>query len=184
MLRAHNPVGVPTELDDTQVEEAVNTRESSTPPVPIMGTTRPYWDIVPAGLSIALGIAALVFSEEMSDGVGGVPGARFWPAILGWALIGLGAALAVSVWLPRRVRLEAPDAITGNGVLKLALTTAVLVGYLSFWGVLPFWIITLVTSIVLMTLFGMRGWKALVLFPVIIVAIIQFLFIVALRIPL
>lgn len=180
MRRTRTTLDADVEVTETRADDAVDPQQETAPAVP----TRPYWDFVPAGLSIALGVAALSFSEGLSEGIGAVPGARFWPSILGWCLIGLGAALAVTVLLPRRVQPEVPEAINGNGVLRLALTTVLLLGYLSLWGVLPFWMITLATSIALMALFGMRGWKALLLFPAIVVTIIQLLFIVALRIPL
>lgn len=65
-----------------------------------------------------------------------------------------------------------------------ALTALIAVGYLLLWNVLQFWMITFVALVLFTFVLGGRGVKAVLVFPAVVTAVLHFLFIVALRVPL
>lgn len=140
--------------------------------------------LVPGLVSLAIGIAIVLLTEQVRE-VGNLPlGPRFWPGMVGWGIIVFGVILLVTFFLRGIKYADVPDEITGWGIGRFFMSAIVAIGYLLTWGLVPFWIPTLVVFVVLLWIYGARGWKALLLFPVIVTAVLHFLFVVALRVPL
>ncbi|GAA1130791.1 tripartite tricarboxylate transporter TctB family protein [Citricoccus alkalitolerans] len=141
-------------------------------------------ELIPVAASLGLGITVLVLVGDITDRGGDAMGPRFWPTMLAWALIGLGVLLVFTNVL-RGVRpSDIPEDMTWTGIGRMAATFAVLIGYLLLFNVLQFWLITLVVTVVLLLLYGIRNWKVLVFLPIIIGALLHLLFIVLLKVPL
>ena len=140
-------------------------------------------EIIAVVLSLA-GIAILVGTNNITLRDTGELGPRFWPALLGWAIIGLSVLLVSTNVLPARGHKDIQDPMTKWGATQLILTFVVLLGYLSLFNVITLWLITFVTVALLVLLYGFRGWKVLILFPGIIAAVLHILFVVLLRVPL
>lgn len=141
-------------------------------------------EIIAVVLSLAGGIAILVGTNNITLRDTGELGPRFWPALLGWAIIGLSVLLVSTNVLPARGHKDTQDPMTKWGATQLILTFVVLLGYLSLFNVITLWLITFVTVALLVLLYGFRGWKVLILFPGIIAAVLHILFVVLLRVPL
>lgn len=140
-------------------------------------------ELIPVVASIALGVVVLVLSQEITQRSTGI-GPRFWPEMLAWGLIGLGVLLVFTNVL-RGVRpSDIPDDMTWMGIAQVLLTGVVLVGYLLLFNVLQFWLITILASLVLLVVYGIRSWKVLAFLPIIIGVILHVLFIVLLKVPL
>ncbi|WP_170144563.1 tripartite tricarboxylate transporter TctB family protein [Citricoccus nitrophenolicus] len=141
-------------------------------------------ELIPVVASVGLGITILVLVGGITDRGGDALGPRFWPTMLAWALIGLGVLLVFTNVL-RGVRpSDIPEDMNWTGIGQMAATFAVLIGYLLLFNVLQFWLITMVVTVVLLLLYGIRNWKVLVFLPIIIGALLHLLFIVLLKVPL
>jgi hypothetical protein len=120
--------------------------------------------------------------------------ARFWPTVIGWT------GVAVAVWRLVVTLTSPPDDREGleqvqvGGPVRLLLTLGAAVAFVAVWNlrsvvalgyefqVFPFAAVVLLVG--LTWVYGGRGWKALVLFPVATTALIYVLFHTLLRIPL
>lgn len=141
-------------------------------------------ELIPVAASVGLGITILVLVGGITDRGGDALGPRFWPTMLAWALIGLGVLLVFTNVL-RGVRpSDIPEDMSWTGIGRMTATFAVLIGYLLLFNVLQFWLITMVVTVVLLLLYGIRNWKVLVFLPIIIGALLHLLFIVLLKVPL
>ncbi|MEE1620571.1 tripartite tricarboxylate transporter TctB family protein [Zafaria sp. Z1313] len=166
--------------------EADHAQEHLHPHVEPLVTERPYKlrELIPVAVCIGLGATVIFMAGNIRSGVAAGIGPNFFPTWLGWALVFLGLVL-VFVNVLRGVRPgDIPDRVSSWGLIRFAATAVVLIGYLLSWNVLQFWLITLVAFAALTWLYGARGWKPLLLYPVIVTAVLHFLFVVALRVPL
>ncbi|MFV0254175.1 MAG: tripartite tricarboxylate transporter TctB family protein [Beutenbergiaceae bacterium] len=125
-------------------------------------------------------VTALAFPQIVAiRGMG--PGT--WPAALSTIGIGLTAASLVLILIRRSpIGSEAPR--SAQGLTRLSLTLICLVGYGVLWYFVDFRISTLVLFVALVWVGGGRGWRGLVLFPVISTAVLWFFFGFLLRVPL
>ncbi|MCW2134767.1 tripartite tricarboxylate transporter TctB family protein [Arthrobacter sp. VKM Ac-2550] len=156
------------------------------PQIEPLVTDRPYRlrELVPVALCVTVGLSVLLLAQNIDSGVAAELGPTFWPEMVAYGLIGFGLLL-VFVNVLRGVRpSDIPDPLSGWGIGRLAGTAVILVGYLLLWNVLQFWLITFVAVAALAALYGARGWKPLLAFPAVVAAILHFLFVVALRVPL
>ncbi|GAA4114361.1 tripartite tricarboxylate transporter TctB family protein [Enteractinococcus coprophilus] len=135
-------------------------------------------------LALVGGIAVLIGTNNIPLRGTGELGPRFWPALLGWGIVGLSVLLVTTNVLPARTSQDTPSPMTRYGATQLILTFGVLLAYLSLFNVITLWLITFVTVALLVLLYGFRGWKVLILFPGIIAAVLHILFVVLLRVPL
>lgn len=141
-------------------------------------------ELIPVGAAVGLGIVVFVLMRQIDVHGRGELGPLFWPTMLAWGVIGLGALLVFTNVL-RGVRpSDIPEDMTWWGIIRVVLTAGVLIGYLLLFNVLQFWLITIVAVAVLTALYGVRNWKSLVIFPVIIGLILHLLFVVLLKVPL
>jgi hypothetical protein len=86
-------------------------------------------DTVTGGLFLALGVALIVSGLGFPSGVGGLPGAGFFPQATG----GLMALLAVGL-LVRRSNAGDDKSIAASNLKQVAGTAALLLAYLLLWG--------------------------------------------------
>jgi len=128
-------------------------------------------------VSIALGILILWLSKDLSGyDEHGVPGERYWPAIIAWILIGLGLLQFLELWLTpglngdKSVDLHSP-------AVRMAYLGA---GVSTLYGILllgaGFELATLVFVPVLMRLMGERRIIALTVTPIVVVGTIYIFF--------
>lgn len=141
-------------------------------------------ELIPVAASVGVGIWVLVMTSNIQAHQRGELGPQFWPNMLAIAMIVMGGLLILTNVM-RGVRpADIPDHMTWWGISRLLITAAVLVGYVLLFNVLQFWLITIAATALLVALYGLRGWRALVVFPVIIGAVLHLLFIVFLGVPL
>ncbi len=81
------------------------------------------------GLFLALGIALVASGLGLPPGVGGLPGAGFFPQAIG----GLMALLAAGL-LVRRSGAGSEESVPASNLMQVAGTAALLFGYLLLWG--------------------------------------------------
>lgn len=140
--------------------------------------------LVPGAAAVIVGGVTLLLTTQVQTVKNTPLGPPFWPGMVGWAMLVLGLVL-LAVFFTRGLRWgDVPDPPTAWGVTRLAGTVVLLVGYLLLWDVLQFWVSTLIVVFLLVVLYGARGWKPLTIFPVAITALLHFLFVVALKVPL
>lgn len=174
------------------------TSSSTTPDVADDAATAPPSRI----LEIVAAIAALVFFallltlsfqvELRREPVPGQIDARQWPIMLGVLGIALAAIrLGIAGLRPPDPR-DDLEPIRPGGYLRLGITIVLTLGYVWLWGGREqiqlgfplFWLITPLLLAALVTSYGSRGWKAIVLYPVLLTAFAYLLFHTLLRIPL
>ncbi len=86
-------------------------------------------DAVAGGLFLALGLLLVGSGSGLPPGIGGLPGAGFFPQVIGGLMAGLAAVLALK---PSR---EGPrEAFTISNRRQVAGTLGLLLGYLCLWG--------------------------------------------------
>ncbi|MFC8922034.1 tripartite tricarboxylate transporter TctB family protein [Cellulosimicrobium sp. NPDC057127] len=128
------------------------------------------------------GLAFLARRIEVRVETGGID-PRWWPELLGTVGAVLAAALLVVAVVrpPDRGDLEAT---TRTGLVRLVATVALAAGYLVLWPLVGFLVATPVFLLAAVALFGARGWRTLVLFPLLTTAGIYLLFHTLLEVPL
>ena len=141
-------------------------------------------EVIAVVLALGGGVAILIGTNNIILRNTGELGPRFWPSLLGWAIVGLSVLLVTTNVVPARTAKEAPKPMTRWGITQLVLTFVVLLAYLSLFNVVTLWVITFGTVAMLLLLYGFRGWKLLVFFPGIIAAVLHVLFVILLRVPL
>lgn len=114
-------------------------------------------DIVAGGLFLALGIALLATGAAFPSGVGGLPGAGFFPQIIGGVTALLAGALVVN---SRAGSAGSPAEI--ENIRHVAGALGLLCLYLLLWGTGFFVIRTAVFLLLLLTFLGQRWISAAV----------------------
>ncbi|EHR60550.1 tripartite tricarboxylate transporter TctB family protein [Saccharomonospora cyanea] len=141
-------------------------------------------EIVCASLAVA-GTGALVLlarAIELRRETGGID-PRWWPQVLG--LVGL--ALAVLLLLVALVRPPAQrdvEPATRPGWIRLGAAVSLAVVFVVLWPVAGFLPTAPVFLCAATYLFGGRGWKSLVLYPVVLSGLVFLLFHTLLKVPL
>lgn len=142
-------------------------------------------EVVPVAACLAVAAVVLFQVNNINERIANNDlGPRYWPITLAWFLVAMASAVLVEALVRRRPPADLPEPVNRIGLMRILATGAILIGYLSLWNVLQWWLITLAATVALAYLYGARGWRALVLFPAIVTAVLHFLFIVALRVPL
>ena len=184
-MNDHTATGPPAGLNPTD-PELDHAEAHIHPASEVLVTDRAHRlrELVPAAVTIGLGVLILVLAQGIRSGVRVELGPHFWPTMLAWSLIVLGVLQVVVNVLRGVSRANLPDPLSGWGIGRMLLTAVILVGYLLLWNVLQFWLITFATCVALTALYGGRGWRPLLVFPAIVTAVLHFLFVVALRVNL
>lgn len=135
------------------------------------------------GALVFLGaLAFLARRIELRTETGGID-PRWWPELLGTVGVVLAVALLV-VSVVRPVSREDLEASTRTGFVRVGITIALTVAYLVAWPLVGFLAATPVFLLALTVVFGGRGWRVLLLFPVLLTAFIYLLFNTLLEVPL
>ncbi|WP_051045921.1 tripartite tricarboxylate transporter TctB family protein [Nocardiopsis alkaliphila] len=163
----------------------------TTPPdAPTTGGARPgrrLRDLVPAAAGVALSVVAFVLAAQIPEGARLTQfSPRWWPESLAVLLLSLSLVLAAGALLRPTVVVaeDVPETATRQGTWRLVAMVASIVGYGVLWYFVDFRVSTAVLFVALTWLGGGRGWKALLLFPVVVTTILYLLFGVLLRVPL
>ncbi|MBD8078604.1 tripartite tricarboxylate transporter TctB family protein [Cellulosimicrobium arenosum] len=133
-------------------------------------------------LVLLAGLAFLARRIELRTETGGID-PRWWPELLGT----VGAVLAVALLVVALVRPSDRgdlEATTRTGYVRLGASVALTVGYLLLWPLVGFLVATPIYLLALILLFGGRGWRTLIGFPVLTTAFIYLLFHTLLEVPL
>lgn len=150
----------------------------------VLDTRTKMRGLVPGVITLAMGITIVVLSAGVRTVKDTPLGPPFWPTMIGWGAIALGIVLLIFFFTKGLKWGDVPEPISSWGASRLIASAVILVGYLLLWSVLQFWASTLIVSLALVALYGARNWKTLVFFPIGITALLHFLFVVALGVPL
>ncbi|MFB0935169.1 MAG: tripartite tricarboxylate transporter TctB family protein [Propionivibrio sp.] len=134
-------------------------------------------NVAVAIVSIALGILILWLSSDLSGyDEHGVPGERYWPAIIAWLLVGLGLLQFLELWTTPGTNRDKPVDLHSPAVrlAYLGASVSVLYGILLLGA--GFELATLVFVPVLMRLMGERRIIALTVAPIVVVGTIYIFF--------
>lgn len=144
-------------------------------------------DLFPAGAGAVLAVGVFALATQIPEGARLTQfSPRWWPELLSVLLLALSIGLAVQTLRRPSAPVEdgVPESATRQGSQRLALMLAAIVGYGVLWYFVDFRVSTAILFVALTWLGGGRGWKALILFPVLATAVLYVLFGVLLRVPL
>jgi hypothetical protein len=154
-------------------------------------------ELVAALVLLAIAVAYLILASQVELRREAAPGqmdARAWPTFLGVAAVAVTALLVLRTMLRGADPRDEIEPASSGGMLRVCGTLAIGLAYLALWAVndivLPgiripvFPIATALTVAALLLLYGHRGWKGLVIYPVSLAALNWVLFAMLLRIPL
>lgn len=141
------------------------------------------YEVAVGAVVAAIGVACLVLTSQLAlSRDGGAFGPRWWPTALSIAIIVTGVVLVIQAVLTRISSTE--DRMTRSGGVTLSATVAGIIGYGIAWQYLDFRAVTVFLLIGLTFLFGGRGIKALIVFPVVTTLILWAIFGLVLQVPL
>jgi hypothetical protein len=150
-------------------------------------------EIVVAAVALVFNTALLLLARGIPLKLEAGPGvidARWWPSVLAIAGIVLAASrLSVVLLRPADAR-DDLETVGEGGARRLASSLALVVGYIGLWSLKAlfafpiFLAITPLFLAALVWLYGGRGWKSWVMYPIGMTAFIYLLFGLLLRIPL
>jgi len=152
--------------------------------------------LLAVGALVLMGVLLVLASqiELRREAAPGQIDARFWPTVLGWTGVVIAAWRLVVTLTSSPDEREDLEQVQEGGPVRLLLTLAAAVAFVAVWNlrsvvamgyelkVFPYAAVVLLVG--LTWVYGGRGWKALVLFPVATTALIYVLFHTLLRIPL
>lgn len=141
-------------------------------------------EIVSALVALAVTSALIVLARqiEVRTETGGID-PRWWPELLGFVGVALSVVL-LAVVIRRPVPRDDLQSSTREGWTRLVAAVALTAVYILLWPVVGFLPATCAFLFAVVLLFGARGWKALVIFPIAMTAFIQILFGTLLRVAL
>lgn len=142
-------------------------------------------EIICAALAVA-GSAALLLAAraiEVRNETGGID-PRWWPEALATVGLVFGALLLVIAIARPPFSRDDLEAATRQGWFRVCAAIVLAVVFVLLWPVLGFVLVTPVFLIAATYLFGGRGWKTLILFPVLMTGFIYLLFHTLLKVPL
>lgn len=155
------------------------------------GSLARYREFVPALAGMLIAGFTLVLSRALPSGEARSAefGPAWWPVGLSGLLVVLGVLQSVRAWRHARTspaaaaRDDAPRPATREGAVRLVLMLAAIGGYGVLWYYIDFRVSTTILFVVLSFVAGVRGVKALLLFPILATAVLWLLFGVLLRVP-
>lgn len=135
------------------------------------------------GLVVGLGGILLARGVELRAETGGID-PRWWPSVLSIGSAALAAALLVVALLRPPFDRSDLERVSDGGWRRLLLAAVIAAGYVAAWQLVGYLAATVVFLALLVWVFGGRGWKTLVLFPVLTTAFTYLLFHTLLKVPL
>lgn len=136
--------------------------------------------IAVAGSGVLLLLARAIEVRQETDGID----PRSWPELLGLGGLVLGLLLLVVSFVRPPFDRDDLEPATRQGWFRVVLAIVLSVAFVLLWPVLGFLVATPVFLVAATYLFGGRGWKTLVLFPVLMTGFIYLLFHTLLKVPL
>ncbi|OZM79582.1 tripartite tricarboxylate transporter TctB family protein [Pseudonocardia sp. MH-G8] len=154
---------------------------------PATTEARPSKRMEIASAAVALlGFALLVVQArgiELRAETGGID-PRWWPQALGAAGALLSAVLLARAVLRAPADRDGVQEATSDGRVRTVLVVVLAGVYVLAWPLVGFAVVTPVFLLAATYLFGGRGWKTLLLFPVALSAVLYLLFHTVLKVPL
>jgi hypothetical protein len=131
-------------------------------------------NLVVAAVVAALGAATVALALSLGVGTAAAPGPGTWPLLIGIALTGLGAALAVTAR-----RTHDAERFTRSALLVLA-GLATMAGFVAVIGTIGFEIPAAVLAFVWLRFLGHESWRMSAVTSLLVVVAFYLLFVVAL----
>ncbi len=166
--------------------------EADTPPRPSRALEVSFAVIVLAACVTYLALGTQI--ELRQEAAPGQLDARFWPIVLGTLGIAVSVALLVIAIVRPPTDRNDLERIRHGGVLRVVVTCVLTLGYVALWSAASivafgyrielFPIATAIYMFLLLLLYGLRNWIALVVYPLAVTGFIYVLFGMLLRIPL
>ncbi len=113
-------------------------------------------DVVAGGAFLLAGLGLVFSGTRFPAGVGGLPGAGFFPQAIGTMMAVLAAALTL-----RGLRSAPTTAAAGTDLRAVAVVGALLCGYLALWGSGFFLVRTAVFLVLVLRFLGQRWLPSL-----------------------
>jgi len=136
-----------------------------------------------AGIIFGLVVIALAQSIEV-PAIDTSFSPRWWPEILGGLIILLSVGVAIKEIVAPGPADDDIESRTRAGVIRVVAVLVAIAAYGVLWYFIAFPVATVVLFVALVYILGARGWKALILFPVICTAVLYGLFGLLLKVPL
>ncbi|RUR01942.1 tripartite tricarboxylate transporter TctB family protein [Labedella endophytica] len=142
-------------------------------------------EIVVAAVGLAVGLAGILLAQgiELRAETGGID-PRWWPTVLSIGSAALAAALLVAALVRPPFDRSDLETVGAGGWRRLLLATVIGAAYVAGWQLVGYLGATVVFLALLVWVFGGRGWKTIVLFPVITTGFTYLLFHTLLKVPL
>jgi hypothetical protein len=140
-----------------------------------------------AGAAVALVVSVLLVVLAGKIGVRAETGGidpRWWPRLLGLIGLGLSAILLVTSLLRPPPQRDEVEAATSSGWVRCLMAVGLSVAYIVGWPVVGFVPATVVLVAAATAVFGGRGVRALLVFPLGLAAFLYVLFHTVLKVPL
>ena len=141
--------------------------------------------VIGPAVGLAAGIAVLLLAQTIPlPSVEGDISPRWWPQVAGGAMIVFSAVALARGGLRPEADLDRPEPRQPQGAVRIVLTFAAVAVYGLLWQFFDFRLVTFLLVAGLVAVGGGRGWKSLLLFPLIVMLVLWGLFGVLLRVPL
>jgi hypothetical protein len=142
-------------------------------------------EITVAVVGLVAGLAGILLARgvELRAETGGID-PRWWPTVLSIGSAALSAALLVVALLRPPFDRSDLERVSEGGWRRLLLAGVIAAGYVAAWQVVGYIVATVVFLALLVWVFGGRGWKTLILFPVLTTGFTYLLFHTLLKVPL
>ncbi|WP_347754930.1 tripartite tricarboxylate transporter TctB family protein [Agrococcus sp. ProA11] len=154
-------------------------------------------ELVAALALLLVTIVYLVLAGQIELRREAAPGqmdARAWPTFLGVAAVAAAGLLVLRTMLRGAGARDEIEAAQPGALLRVGGTVLIALGYLALWSVgdiallglrlALFPVATALTVAALLLLYGHRGWKGLIIYPIALATLNWVLFAMILRIPL
>jgi len=134
-------------------------------------------------LAASVGLVWLAGEIEIRREPRGI-GPRAWPRLLGYGGVALSVALLLCAVFRKPFERDDLESLTRLGLWRSVIAGALAVAFVLAWPWVGFAVAAVPFLIAVTYLFGGRGWRTLVVFPVLITAFILVLFQIILKVPL
>lgn len=142
-------------------------------------------EITVAVVGLVAGLAGILLARgvELRAETGGID-PRWWPTVLSIGSAALSAALLVVALVRPPFDRSDLERVSAGGWRRLLLAVVIAAGYVAAWQAVGYLVATVVFLAILVWVFGGRGWKTLILFPVLTTGFTYLLFHTLLKVPL
>jgi hypothetical protein len=148
------------------------------------GESRLHRLIGPAA-GVLFGLVVIVLAQSIQEpAIDTSFSPRWWPEILGGVIIALSLGVAIKEIAAPGPADEEIEPRTREGVIRVLAVLGAIAAYGVLWYFTIFPVATVILFVALVFILGARGWKALLLFPVVCTAVLYGLFGLLLKVPL